>query len=61
MTDKQTDGKTELRMPCEVYSRIVGYLRPVDAYNPGKRQEYEERVEFDPQKGKRDADATAPA
>ncbi|MCF7845378.1 MAG: anaerobic ribonucleoside-triphosphate reductase [Candidatus Pacebacteria bacterium] len=31
---------------CEVYSRIVGYLRPVKNYNPGKRQEYEERKEY---------------
>jgi hypothetical protein len=31
---------------CEVYSRIVGYLRPVQNYNPGKKQEYEERKEY---------------
>ena len=49
-----SEDKTELRMPCEIYSRIVGYLRPVDAWNEGKRQEYAERVEFDPQKVKHD-------
>ncbi len=44
------EQKTELRIPVECYTRIVGYLRPVDAYNPGKRQEYEERVNFNTQK-----------
>ncbi len=31
---------------CEVYTRIVGYLRPVKQYNPGKQQEYIERKEY---------------
>jgi anaerobic ribonucleoside-triphosphate reductase len=31
---------------CEVYSRIVGYLRPVQQWNEGKRAEYEARKEF---------------
>ena len=48
--------ETRLRIPCEIYSRIVGYLRPVDAWNDGKRQEYAERVAFDPQKGSPHAD-----
>ena len=34
-------------VPCEVYSRIVGYLRPLQAWNEGKQQEYEERVTFE--------------
>lgn len=33
-------------MPCEVYSRVVGYYRPVHNWNKGKRQEFRERVEF---------------
>jgi anaerobic ribonucleoside-triphosphate reductase len=40
--------KTEVKVPCEVYSRIVGYLRPVQAWNKGKRQEFLERKTFDP-------------
>ena len=32
--------------PCEVYSRVGGYLRPVQQWNNGKRQEYNERKEF---------------
>ena len=35
------------RQPCEVYSRIVGYIRPVDQWNPGKRQEFKDRVNYD--------------
>jgi ribonucleoside-triphosphate reductase (formate) len=31
------------RQPCEVYSRVVGYLRPVSQWNDGKQAEYEER------------------
>jgi anaerobic ribonucleoside-triphosphate reductase len=31
---------------CEVYSRVVGYLRPVSQWHKGKKQEYEERKEF---------------
>lgn len=32
--------------PCEVYSRIVGYLRPVQQWNAGKQQEFKERKEY---------------
>jgi anaerobic ribonucleoside-triphosphate reductase len=31
------------KVPCEVYSRIVGYLRPVQNWNKGKRQEFYDR------------------
>lgn len=31
---------------CEVYSRIVGYLRPVQQWNQGKKQEFAERKMF---------------
>jgi len=31
---------------CEVYSRIVGYLRPIQQWNIGKRQEYKERKNY---------------
>ncbi len=33
---------------CEVYSRIVGYLRPIDQWNDGKKSEFEIRKTFDP-------------
>lgn len=31
---------------CEVWSRIVGYFRPVDQWNKGKKSEYQEREEY---------------
>lgn len=34
------------KIPCEVYSRIVGYLRPVRNWNDGKQQEFEDRTTF---------------
>jgi len=38
--------KCTIKQPCEVYSRVVGYIRPVQQWNLGKRQEYKERKEF---------------
>jgi ribonucleoside-triphosphate reductase len=32
---------------CEVYSRVVGYLRPVDQWNNGKQEEFNMRKTFD--------------
>ena len=34
-------------VPCEVYSRIVGYMRPIQSWNKGKQQEFNERRYFD--------------
>ncbi len=30
-------------IPCEIYSRVVGYFRPVQNWNAGKQQEFSER------------------
>lgn len=32
---------------CEVYSRIVGYIRPVSQWNKGKQMEFHNRTNFD--------------
>ncbi|MCK5628892.1 ribonucleoside triphosphate reductase, partial [Candidatus Bathyarchaeota archaeon] len=32
---------------CEIYSRVVGYLRPVDQWNDGKQAEFNIRRTFD--------------
>jgi anaerobic ribonucleoside-triphosphate reductase len=34
------------RQRCEVYSRIVGYLRPVSQWHSGKQAEFHDRKEF---------------
>ena len=34
------------RQPCEVWTRVMGYHRPVAAFNPGKQSEHRERQHF---------------
>ena len=50
MTDDLVIGNivipAEKRQRCEVYSRVVGYLRPVAQWNKGKRAEWADRVCF---------------
>jgi hypothetical protein len=48
MADELNQEVTEsqVKVPCEVYSRIVGYLRPVQNWHQGKRQEFVERRTF---------------
>lgn len=36
------------RTKCEVYSRVVGYLRPISDWNEGKREEFKDRKNFKP-------------
>lgn len=31
---------------CEVYSRVVGYIRPVTQWNDGKQEEFKDRKNF---------------
>jgi ribonucleoside-triphosphate reductase len=38
--------KCTIKQPCEVYSRIVGYLRPLAQWNAGKLSEYHQRKTF---------------
>lgn len=46
---------------CEIFSRVCGFLRPVDVYDPvngfrvggwnkGKREEFRQRKTYDPSK-----------
>ena len=34
------------RQRCEVWTRVMGYHRPVSEFNPGKQSEHSERVHF---------------
>jgi anaerobic ribonucleoside-triphosphate reductase len=36
----------EQRQRCEVWTRVMGYHRPVAAFNPGKQSEHRERRHF---------------
>lgn len=41
--------KVKVRIvPCEIFSRVVGYYRPTSNWNAGKLEEFENRVLFDP-------------
>ena len=48
--NKISDIKKELQevhgTKCEVYSRVVGYLRPVQGWNKGKQEEFAMRKKF---------------
>ncbi|MDD2730914.1 MAG: ribonucleoside triphosphate reductase [Candidatus Portnoybacteria bacterium] len=41
-----TCPKCLIEQPCEVYSRIVGYIRPVQQWHPGKQEEFKDRRVF---------------
>lgn len=41
-----TCPKCVIPQTCEVYSRIVGYIRPVQQWNIGKQEEFKERKTF---------------
>lgn len=42
--------KREERTPCEIWTRVMGYHRPVNSFNVGKKGEVAERVYFDEKK-----------
>jgi ribonucleoside-triphosphate reductase len=51
LTDKVGTIDGQKRQPCEVYSRVVGYLRPKSQWNKGKQAEYDDRKTFDMPEG----------
>lgn len=40
----------EERQPCEVWTRVMGYHRPVASFNIGKKGEHQERRFFEERK-----------
>jgi ribonucleoside-triphosphate reductase len=44
--EHSTCPKCVVEQKAEVYSRVVGYIRPVDQWNKGKQAEYGDRKEF---------------
>ena len=40
------DLNQEERTRCEVWTRVMGYHRPVTSFNPGKKSEHAERQFF---------------
>ena len=46
MSDDKIADAEKREVPCEVYSRVVGYLRPVSTWNVAKRQEFKNRKPY---------------
>ena len=45
-TTQQITLTDEERQPCEVWTRVMGYHRPVASFNIGKQGEFHERRYF---------------
>lgn len=43
---KILESLSEKRTKCVVYTRVMGYHRPVESFNLGKKGEHSERVKF---------------
>lgn len=50
LTALQADAAPELaddeRQRCEIWTRVMGYHRPVSSFNKGKKSEFAERAYF---------------
>lgn len=47
MTDLEILAECEgERTQCEIWTRVMGYHRPVASFNAGKRQEHKDRTHF---------------
>lgn len=49
--DNQQSGQSiqlanEERQPCEIWTRVMGYHRPMSSFNIGKKGEFHERQYF---------------
>lgn len=44
MADIKLEDKD--RQPCEIWTRVMGYYRPVSAFNKGKQSECKDRKMF---------------
>ncbi len=46
MTATKTVKSSNIKIPCEVFHRVVGYYRPVKNFNGGKTEEFGDRTFF---------------
>ena len=44
--DDGTEIPAAERTRCEVYSRVCGFIRPVEAWNVGKQEEFRDRKTY---------------
>jgi hypothetical protein len=53
MTENKNTPRVEVkledseRQPCEVWTRVMGYHRPVSSFNKGKKSEHADRLAFE--------------
>jgi hypothetical protein len=48
MSDKEILAILEQRRTkCIIYTRVMGYHRPIESFNLGKKGEHKERIKFD--------------
>lgn len=45
-TQQEMELKQLNRQPCEVWTRVMGYHRPVESFNIGKKAEHRQRRFF---------------
>ena len=41
--DVDKTDKIELKVPVDIYSRVVGYFQPIRQWNAGKKAEFKDR------------------
>ena len=51
--EEELEKEKDKRTLCEIFSRVMGYLRPVSQYNIGKKQEFADRKWFKEEKIKK--------
>ncbi len=45
-TQELLEKNMEKRTKCIVYTRVMGYHRPVESFNIGKKGEHKQRIKF---------------
>lgn len=53
MSDNEVELKEGERQKCEIWTRVMGYCRPVSEFNKGKKSEFKERKCFSEEKAMR--------
>ncbi len=51
LPETQIELSNDERQPCEVWTRVMGYHRPMSSFNRGKQGEFHERVYFNESDG----------
>lgn len=53
MSENEVELKEGERQKCEIWTRVMGYCRPVSEFNKGKKSEFKERKCFSEEKAMR--------